>query len=184
MPTVPTTLPSVRLALLETEHEVAVFLESLEPEEFARPMGEAWSPAEHLVHLNKVVSAVARGFMMRPWILGLRFGHARRPSQCYEELCDDYRAALTTGAGSPEPFMPDLEAEPCRDTLLERWARVNSRLREALATWGEREMDRVVMPHPLLGKLTAREMAFFTVYHGVHHIEAMRCRMVEKATAG
>jgi hypothetical protein len=26
-----------------------------------------------------------------------------------------------------------------------------------------------VLPHPLLGKLTIREMLYFTVYHGEHH---------------
>ena len=31
------------------------------------------------------------------------------------------------------------------------------------------DLDAVLLPHPLLGKLTVREMLFFTVYHVQHH---------------
>jgi len=33
----------------------------------------------------------------------------------------------------------------------------------------ENELDRYILPHPLLGKLTLREMLFFTIYHIEHH---------------
>ena len=177
MPTIPTTLPTIRLALLETEHEVAKYFESLSAEEFARPLDGTWSPAEHLSHLNTAVSAVARGFSVRPWQLRLRFGRARRPSRSYEQLREDYRAVLAAGGKATRAYVPAREEAPDREALLARWARVNGRLREALAGWGEGEMDRVVMPHPLLGKLTARELALFTVYHGTHHVEAVKRRL-------
>jgi hypothetical protein len=31
-------------------------------------------------------------------------------------------------------------------------------------------MDYHVLPHPLLGPLSVREMLFFTVYHNTHHV--------------
>jgi len=33
----------------------------------------------------------------------------------------------------------------------------------------ENELDRYILPHLLLGKLTLREMLFFTIYHIEHH---------------
>jgi hypothetical protein len=54
---------------------------------------------------------------------------------------------------------------------------VNRWLGRALGRWSEQELDRVTLPHPLLGKLTAREVAYFTVYHGRHHVEAVRRRL-------
>jgi hypothetical protein len=33
------------------------------------------------------------------------------------------------------------------------------------------------MPHPLLGKITAREMIYFTVYHSEHHVAATKKRL-------
>jgi hypothetical protein len=37
-------------------------------------------------------------------------------------------------------------------------------------TWSEDDLDNHRLPHPLLGKLTVREMLFFTLYHIQHHM--------------
>lgn len=36
-------------------------------------------------------------------------------------------------------------------------------------SWTEQDLDTVLLPHPLLGKLTVREMLYFTIYHAQHH---------------
>jgi hypothetical protein len=43
--------------------------------------------------------------------------------------------------------------------------------------WSERQLDRIRLPHPVLGKLSVREMLFFTLYHNQHHIEAVKRRL-------
>jgi hypothetical protein len=35
--------------------------------------------------------------------------------------------------------------------------------------FSESELDQLLLPHPLLGKLTLREMVYFTIYHAHHH---------------
>jgi len=60
---------------------------------------------------------------------------------------------------------------------------VNDRLRKALAGWSERNLDRIRFPHPLLGRITARELAFFTIYHGHHHVAAVQRRLALDASA-
>lgn len=50
-------------------------------------------------------------------------------------------------------------------------------MRTALEGWSERDLDRIRMPHPILGMLTTREMLFFTLYHNRHHVEAARRRL-------
>src|SRR5690606_41895719 len=52
IPTISTTLPTLRTALMEVERDVAEFFGSPSPEVFDARTGEAWSPAEHLSHLN------------------------------------------------------------------------------------------------------------------------------------
>jgi hypothetical protein len=42
-------------------------------------------------------------------------------------------------------------------------------LARALEHWTEMDLDRCRLPHPLLGKITVREMLFFTLYHYEHH---------------
>ena len=176
-------LPSMLHALVDAESAVADFFASLSPDEMVTRPGDAWPPAGHLMHLNITTSAIARGFAVPPLLLRLRFGRARTPSRTYEALRDDYRARLAAGGKAPPEFVPPQVFDPMIPSpqlqmdLLARWARVNARLRAALRTWNERSLDRLRLPHPLLGKVTAREMIFFAMYHDYHHIHAAQRRL-------
>jgi uncharacterized damage-inducible protein DinB len=64
-----------------------------------------------------------------------------------------------------------------RHDLLTRWHRVNTRLRDAVQPWSEQNLETLQLPHPLLGKLTAREILFFTIYHNHHHIAGAQSRL-------
>jgi hypothetical protein len=175
--------PAILNALTEAEHAVADFFTSLASDEWSLRVGSAWTPAEHLNHLNTAVSAVARGFGMSRWLLRIRFGTARRASRPFDVVRAEYRARLAAGAGASGRFVP-VRAELSTDQqalrlqeLLARWQRVNQRLREAVLEWSERDLDRIQLPHPILGKLTAREMLFFTIYHDHHHVAATQFRL-------
>jgi hypothetical protein len=166
--------------LSAVERDVAAFFASLSPEEWDQRVGSAWTPAEHLDHLNIAVSAVARGFAVPRLLLRLRFGKAHRASRPYEDLRADYRGRLAAGAGASGHFVPAAnrsEGASHHAHLLARWHRANERLREALRRWPDRDLDRIQLPHPILGKITAREMVFFTIYHGGHHAAAARSRL-------
>jgi hypothetical protein len=182
-PESPRTRPEILQALSDVEREVAAFFGSLSGDELVLRVGEAWTPAEHLAHLNAAVAAVARGLAVPRWLLRLRFGRARGPSRPYEELRETYRARLAEGGRATGEFVPPREDPPAaaveerRAEVLARWGRVNARLRGALEGWSERDLDRILLPHPLLGKLTTREMLFFTLYHNQHHIAAARRRL-------
>lgn len=170
-------------AIDEIEAEVAAFFGGLSDTELVHREGDAWTPAEHLAHLATSVSAVARGLGMPRLLLRLRFGRAWAPSRSYGELRRDYKERLAAGGRASGVYVPPREdpspdaVASLRAALLARWGRVNGRLRDALAPWSERQLDRIRLPHPLLGKLTTREMLFFTLYHGRHHVEGAARRL-------
>jgi DinB superfamily len=184
----PFTRSEILAALDAAEREVAEFFGSLADDELVHRVGEAWTPAEHLRHLCIAVAAVARGLAVPRWLLRLRFGRARAPSRTYDVIRETYRSLLGRGAGASGPFVPRREdlspaqAAESRAELLARWGRVNGGLRAALATWSEANLDRLRMPHPILGPLTVREMLFFTIYHDGHHVEAARGRILRFRT--
>jgi len=53
--------------------------------------------------------------------------------------------------------------------LLEQWSKASSELVLVAEKWNESELDGYLLPHPLIGKLTIREMLFFTMYHNLRH---------------
>lgn len=43
-------------------------------------------------------------------------------------------------------------------------------MQAALGKWSDKALDSYLLPHPLLGKMTVREILFFTLYHNLHHV--------------
>ena len=56
-------------------------------------------------------------------------------------------------------------------------AEQSQQLWSAVGSWREADLDRYLLPHPLLGKLTIREMLFFTLYHNYHHVQSLATRL-------
>lgn len=151
------------------------FWGSIPTPEFFAPLGEAWSPADNVRHLIKSNHPVARALEVPRLGLLFRFGLTWRPSRTYEAMRETYLEALAGGvtagryAPTPEPLPADPEA--ARRELMEKREMVSARLLAALTRWSEGSLDHLVMPHPALGRLTAREMLFFTIYHNLHHMQ-------------
>lgn len=183
----PHTRDELAAALDGVAREVGAFFAALPPAVFAaRPSAQAWSPGEHLAHLVLSHRPVAMALGLPRLLLRLRFGSARRASTSYSELRDRYRATLAAGGRAmgeyvPRPASTDDPAEAQRQTV-DRWHRAASAVVTKLRGWDEASLDRLVLPHPLLGRLTVREILLFTLYHDRHHLDAVRGR-VDAASA-
>jgi len=151
-------------------------------DEFFRPIGASWSPAEAVRHLTKSTRPVARALRYPKILLRVRFGASGRPSVSYDALRMRYQQALDDG-GKAGRFAPsqrssdDLDA--WRHSIMSEFANVQTDLRTAISRWSEKQLDRLQLPHPLLGKLTVREMLFFTLYHLQHHVAVVKRRLAE-----
>lgn len=152
-------------------------------EVFFAPQGDRWSPAEHVRHLRKSSAPLVKAFGYPGFVLRWRFGRPRQPSRTFAKLRDDYRAVLAAGGGAGR-FAPTAEGRPAnpdgrRQEILTSWLETNSRLTSKLADWRDAKLDAAQLPHPLLGMLTLREMAAFTVYHTVHHLTLVTSRLAQ-----
>jgi hypothetical protein len=158
-------------------------LAQIDDDELWAPQGAAWSPAEHVRHLTVSAAAVARGMEISLPILWLLFGRAGRGSRSFEVVRDTYLERLAAGAKASGRYLPAAGPSPAaggaltpRDQLLEEFRRASRRLLAAVERWHEVDLDRFRLPHPILGRLTVREMLFFTVYHQAHHLNRLLAR--------
>lgn len=103
------------------------------------------------------------------------FGKPEKSSLTYEELCQIYRDELAKGAQASGRYLPNQEnpiaegTEEKKKEYLNQWANVSRELVSIAEKWDENELDQYQLPHPILGKLTIREMLFFTIYHNLRH---------------
>jgi len=177
----PQTKPEILRELKALHERSTRYWDAFSTADFLAPIGDTWSPADNVRHLGKSVRAVARGLRVPKLLLFLRFGPSRRVSRGYEELRDVYRGLLAEG-GKAGRFAPVPEGAPMdpaawRRELMARREADAQALESAVEPWSEKSLDRYRMPHPLLGKLTVREMLFFTLYHNLHHVQNVARRM-------
>ncbi len=141
--------------------------------QFFMRRGEVWSAADNVDHLVKSIKPII--LALKAPRLGLRsvFGKAEHASRTYAEICKAYEEEIARGAQASGRFLPDqhmpVQAEEQKGHLLEQFHEANRALLAALEKWQDAELDRYQLPHPILGKLTLREMLFFTNYHIVQH---------------
>ena len=168
------------LALEALHAESVAYWDAIPTSEFLTPIGDAWSPAEHVRHLSKSMRAVTRGLRLPTFVVRLSFGGSTGNSRSYDEICDAYREALGSGASAgafaPGRRQPYSTPEAERARIMSRHAEVLQALVGSIGRWSERQLDRCQLPHPLLGPLTVREMLFFTLYHNRHHLDGVRRR--------
>ena len=126
-----------------------------------------WTPIQQLSHIQKSVAPVKIAFTLPKFFLRVIFGKANRSSRSYDELVSNYKAKLEAGGKSTTRFLPDTSCNRFRLLLsVEKKASV---LSQKINRFSEQELDHFILPHPLLGKLTLREMLYFTIHHVEHH---------------
>lgn len=171
-------------AFEQQQSDSAAYWSAFDTAAFFRPIGASWSPAQAVRHLSKSTRPLVKALAFPRLLLRLMFGWPRRPSMSYDGLVERYQKALAEG-GKAGRFAPSERSEEnanaWRAAIMRDYTQVQIALRKAIARWPEDKLDRLLLPHPLLGKLTVREMLFFTLYHQRHHIEAVERRLNENA---
>ena len=157
------------------------FWSSFSTTEFFSPLGDAWSPADNVRHLLKSNRPVLRALSTPKVLLAIRFGAGLRASRSYAEVRERYLAQLaagvTAGRFAPKPLASSDQTEEQRRALMADLDQVSEDLTGAVSGWREWQLDRLRLPHPALGRLTVREMLFFTLYHNLHHVRNVERRM-------
>lgn len=172
-------LPELVRGHRELYPKLAEELAALPPAVFFAPQGEKWSPAEHVDHLIRSVKPMSAALGWPRPVLRLLFGSGdgSRPTT---QLVGGYLSRLAAGAGARGRYLPaneGIEASAAgQRQLLGRCGRLGGGVERALAGWSDEALDRYRLPHPLLGRLTVREMLAWALYHGRHH----RQRILER----
>ena len=167
------TRSEITTALTARFAEVGTWFAQRPDHTFCTAPPERWTEGQHLDHL--ILSAKPLNLALRiPRIaLRIRFGTAKDPGESAEALAARYEATLAAGAKATSRFVPPAIALEDKPQLLASLRREGERLVEVARTWSEEDLDKYVLPHPLLGDLTVRGMLFFTYHHMGHHLETL-----------
>ena len=163
--------------LNETHDEAKHTFKILTLDNFYKGREELWSAGETLRHLISSEEALISAMKIPKMILWFKFGKAKQPSRTYQKMRETYQEKLAGGAKATGRFLPEKipvpstqrEAEDMKIEMLHQWSSTGRALTRQVTRWHEIQIEKYVLPHPLLGKLTVREMLMFTIYHNLHH---------------
>ena len=160
----------------------------MEAERFWSRHDRKWSPADNVHHLMISTAPVTLALRIPRLMLRVCFGVTRTPSRSWEALRSAYRDGLAAGATAGR-YAPPRKAVPveaaadqgrfvlqCEGTVL--------RLEKAIEPWREQDLDRYRLPHPVLGRVTVREILMFTLFHFDHHREIVARRLEASPLSG
>ena len=140
----------------------AVFFESVDGK---------WSVADNLKHLLISTNISALAFWLPKFLIRWIGGKPNRTSKTYEELVQKYKLKLQQGAVASARFVPKPTKNfTKKENLLNQWDKVTQHYVKSLTkNRTEEDLDNYLIKHPLLGKITLRELCYFTIYHTQHH---------------
>jgi hypothetical protein len=165
-------------ALNEKVNAFIYYIASLNQQQFETSPHDKWSAGQNLDHLIRSIKPLQLAYSLPKFVLALKFGKANRPSKTYDELVEKYKVKLAAGGRATKAFIPPVIRFSSKEHLLKQYRQHKERLVRKIKKQKEEDLDKYILPHPLLGKITLREMLFFTIHHNVHHLQLLKGREV------
>ena len=155
---------------LELHHKAFVdYVSNLSDDDFTSAATDKWSAGQQMEHIRRSIRPLAQGLVLPVFILKIVFGKANRPSKEYDALIEKYQSALKKGGRATGAFIPPVVHADQKAALNKAITKLVHTLCRQIERCSEADLDQLILPHPLMGKLTLREMMYFTIYHVQHH---------------
>ncbi|MDP1746557.1 MAG: DinB family protein [Bacteroidota bacterium] len=155
--------------LLKKHIDFIELIKGLSDQDFMFSFDNKWTAGQQLDHIVRSVSPLKMAFSLPKFVIRMLFGKANRPSKNYDDLVKKYMSKLETGGVATGRFVPQTISLDKKEQLTNSLLKVVKDLSQKIDKYSEAQLDEYLLPHPLLGKLTIREMLFFTIHHVEQH---------------
>lgn len=135
-----------------------------------------WTTGQHVMHLVQSAKPLNRAMGMPMFLLRYKFGKANRPPRTYEVVKNKYRTKLAAAGEVLSPFsknMPETPAES-KQSIIELLKNEKDKFLKKISRVSEKNMDKYLIPHPLLGRMLIREIIMWNAVHVEHYLEILQ----------
>lgn len=141
---------------------------------FFEKNGTKWSVAENLQHLVISTKTSSLAFRLPRFVVRWLAGKPNRNSRTFDEVKTKYYGKLEAGGRAGSRFVPG-PLRTSKETLLQNWKKGTSSYLLSLGkNRSEKDLDQFLVRHPLLGRITVRELCYFTIFHTEHHLKSIQ----------
>lgn len=154
--------------LIQAIVELKSISEKVDDKTFFEAKNGKWNAAENIEHLILSVKPINMAMKLPKFVLLVLFGKPKSALKSYDEIVALYQKKLHEGAVASRSYVPK-QSKASKKVLVEKLEQQNNQLCSNIQNWSEDALNTYQLPHPIIGKITVREMLYFTLYHVRHH---------------
>ena len=142
---------------------------------FKRPPNK-WSAAENMQHLIISTNTTTLAYTLPKFLVRWVGGTPNRASKTYEEVKEKYYKKLSEGGQASGRYVPKpIEIKYGKKHLMDNWHKATTNfINKLIKNRTEKDLDSYLAKHPLLGRITLRELCYFTIFHTEHHLRSIQ----------
>jgi hypothetical protein len=162
--------------LLETKHKILFDWIAKQPEDiWEKGPDEKWTTGQQIQHLVDSLQLLNNALSYPRFLLKYKFGLCNRQIRDYETVAKNYQKKLIDNNNKAKIFNKKLKKPTLqeRNRLLTRLQIQSKKLQYKTMKISDKNLDTLLIPHPLMGKMTIREIIMWTAHHTEHHTEIL-----------
>lgn len=163
--------------LLDEKYQTLInWLENQDDEKWEEGPEHKWTTGQVALHLLQSIIPLNTALSLPKFILRYKFGKANREVRDYDTVINRYQERLknvTQGATfgpSQNMKVPKLSD---KQYLLNRLQVESKKLQYKTRKLSDTNLDTLILPHPLMGKMPVRELLMWSSYHVEHHTKQL-----------
>jgi len=162
---------------LERNHQTLYqWLKNHPDQNWTKGPQDKWNTGEHIVHLIQSENALNKALWVPKFYLKYKFGTNNRDNRTYDQIVKKYQGKLADNPG----VVANISRNMPTITLANKTAYISKldtqkmNLIKKFQKWTEHDLDTYLLPHPLMGRMTVREVVIWTAYHTEHHYNVLK----------
>ncbi len=163
--------------LLEEKHQKLFnWLENQPEDSFNKGPKGKWTTGQHIEHLVDSIKQVNHALSFPKFILKYKFGNSNREVRAYDDVVNRYQEKLSKNQDKAREFNIGVKTPDQKkyQQLLNTLQIQNKKLQHKTNKWKDKDLDNLILPHPLMGKMPVREIIMWTAYHTEHHATILK----------
>ncbi|HZW63461.1 MAG TPA: DinB family protein [Flavobacteriaceae bacterium] len=168
------------VTLLEEKHQKLLdSLTSLTKDQWEKSPQNKWSSGQMALHLLQSIIPINNAMSLPKFFLKLRYGKSTAIPKDYAEVSKGYHDKLHQAKGPDSPFSKQIKPVTFNEKkyILNRLQMENKKLQYKTKKWKETDLNTYILPHPLMGKMPAKELILWTAYHVEHHTKQINSHL-------
>jgi len=169
--------------LLEEKHQqLFSWLENQPDDNWENGPENKWTVGQQILHLVNSLQKLNIALSYPRFFLKHKFGTCNRAPRDYETVAKKYQEKLLANQEKARVFNKDLKVPKLKDRnrLLTRLQIQSKKLQYKVRKVSDINLDTLVLSHPLMGKMTIREIVMWTAHHTEHHTNILRDNYAEE----